>query len=158
MDEQVLMRMEAMPDRFAGELDDLTESELRKRPQEGGWNIKQVVGHLRDAEQMWGQERLSRILTEDNPRLPAYDQEEYLRRSDVEHAALGELITEWKSFRQQTVATLRGLGPEEQNRPGVHEELGPVTPRDIVSRLAAHDEQHLQQVLHLKGMSREPSS
>lgn len=158
MDETLLTQLEAMPDRLFKELEELSESELVRRHPDGGWNLKELVGHLRDAERMWGEERLTRILSEDNPFLPAYDQDEYARNSNASTAPIGETLAEWRSFREQTVAILRGLDPDTLQRTGQHEEQGSITPFSIAHILARHDEQHHAQALELKGLSREPSS
>ncbi len=158
MNDELLQDLQAAPDRLAAELEEMPESELVKRPEDGGWNLKEIAGHLRDLERVVALERLPRILQEDEPFLPRFDEEEAVRTSNAATAAIGESLAEWNNLRQQTVSLLRGLDADALARTGRHEERGPITPVDIANSLLSHDEQHYQQALQLKGMSREPSS
>lgn len=39
MNEELIAKLEATPDRLAAELEELSESELVRRPLDGGWNL-----------------------------------------------------------------------------------------------------------------------
>lgn len=158
MNDVMLQNLEAAPERLAAELEEMPESELVKRPPDGGWNLKELAGHLRDTERLAGLERLTRILEEDDPFLPSFDEEEYVRNSNAATAPIGEALAEWNNLREQTVNILRGLDSDALARTGRHEEHGPMTPVDIANFLLRHDEQCYEQALQLKGMSRTPSS
>lgn len=158
MNEELLQDLEAGPDRLAAELDELTESELVKRPPDGGWNLKELAGHLRDVERFVGIERISMILQQDNPNVPVFDPDEHARTSDAGHRPILQTLGEWRNLREQTVALLRGLDTDMLARTGRHPELGELTPVKIAELLARHDEQHRAQALELKGLSRDPSS
>lgn len=158
MDEAMLAGLEETPDRLANEVDELSEGELVKRPQDGGWNLKELAGHMVEDERVWGHERLPRILAEENPVLPGYDQDAAVRNAKYGTDPIGNALAEWKSLREQTVALLRGMRPEDLSRTGRHEERGPITAAEVASILAEHDAEHLRQALALKGLSREPSS
>lgn len=70
------------------------------------------------AEKVWGAERLCRILTEDNPELPLHDEHQDIETSAWGTRPIREALDEWRNFRQQTVATLRGLSEEDMRRTG----------------------------------------
>jgi alanyl-tRNA synthetase len=55
-------------------LRDLTTAELDWRPAPEAWSVRDVVHHLEDAE-LTGAVRLRRLLTEDAPAIPAFDEE-----------------------------------------------------------------------------------
>ncbi|MDP9379772.1 MAG: DinB family protein [Chloroflexota bacterium] len=158
MNEELLRDLEEGPDRLAAEIDELTESELVRRPPDGGWNLKELTGHLRDIEQFVGIERISMILEQDNPAVPVFNVEEHARNSSAEHQPIGETLSEWRNLREQTVALLRGLDADTLRRTGQHPELGELTPVKIAELLVRHDAEHQAQALELKGMSRAPSS
>lgn len=158
MDEQVLQDLEEAPDRFAAEVDELTESELVRRPAEGEWNLKELAGHMRDVERAAFLERLTLILQQDDPAVPLFDEQEAARTSNAGTRPIGDTLAEWKSYREQTVAMLRGLTPEEQNKAATHPELARITPASLVEHFARHDRLHFEQALQLKGLSRDPSS
>jgi len=55
-------------------LEGLTSIELDWRPTEAAWSVRDVVHHLEDAE-LTGAVRLRRLLTEDAPLIPVFDEE-----------------------------------------------------------------------------------
>jgi uncharacterized damage-inducible protein DinB len=158
MDDQLLQDLEEAPDRFAAEVDELSESELVKRPPDGGWNLKELAGHMRDTERAAFLDRLSLILSEENPTVPDFDEQAAASNSNAGTMPIGDALSEWKALREQTVALLRGLGPEEEGRTGQHPTRGPMTPASIAALALDHDRTHLQHALALKGLSRDPSS
>src|SRR5437867_557168 len=60
-------------------LEGITDAELDARPETGEWTAREVVHHLGDSE-MTSAIRLRRLLTEDNPTIVGYDEEEFARR------------------------------------------------------------------------------
>ncbi|MBA2362996.1 MAG: DinB family protein [Chloroflexia bacterium] len=158
MDDQLLQNLEEAPDRFAAEVDELSDSELVKRPPDDGWNLKELAGHMRDTERAAFLDRLSLILSEDNPTVPTFDEQAVAANSSAGTMPIGDALSEWKALREQMVALLRGLGPAEEVRTGQHPERGPMTPVSLAELAHDHDTNHLQQALTLKGLSRDPSS
>lgn len=158
MDEQLLQNLHAEPDRLAAELDELPEGELMRRHPDGGRTLKELAGHLRDHERFIALERLPLLLAGGDPALPAFDAEAHDRESRAGTAALGEALSEWSNLREQTVALLRGLGPEDLERTGRDPEIGPVTPVRLAEILLEHDRACFDQALALKALSRDPSS
>ncbi len=80
---------------------------------------------------------------EDNPRMAAigcitgdYDPD----------TPVGILVETFAALRRDTLAFLENLPPIARARPGIHAELGPVTLRDQVESLSAHDEEHVAHI------------
>lgn len=65
---------------------------------------------------------------------------QYLR-NDV-----GEALTAFRRRREETLAHLATLSPEQWRRGGIHPRRGRLTPADLVSDLARHDDNHLDQL------------
>jgi DinB superfamily len=64
----------------------LSPDRLLRHPGEGEWTIAAAIAHLADVELMYGA-RVRLILTENRPRLAAYDQERWWIRSGELQAA-----------------------------------------------------------------------
>ena len=158
MNEELLRDLEAAPDRLAAELEELSEGELVKRLPDGGWNLKELAGHMRDVEHAVGIERISMLLEQDNPTVPVFDPDEAARKSNAGIRPIGELLAEWNNYMEQTVAMVRGLDDAMVSSPGVHAELGEITALRQAKLLRRHDEQRQRPALELKGLSREPRS
>jgi DinB superfamily len=90
--------------------------------------------------------RLVRMTLEDNPRMAAigcitgdYDPE----------TPISILIETLAMLRRETLAFLEDLPAMARARTGIHAELGPVTLRDQVESLSAHDEEHIGHIAKL---------
>ena len=65
---EIIEALKHLPDAVAAETAGLSESVLRYRPAEGEWSIKEIVGHLRDAAEVW-HKRLYMVCSLTDPRV-----------------------------------------------------------------------------------------
>ncbi len=127
----------------------LAEEELRWRPQEGEWSLKEVVCHLRDSAERLG-ERLQRVATEDNPFLPAFDENALVHELNYQEALLPVVLMRYSEHRQVTLDLLRSLSATAWVRQGTHQERGPQTFREIAETMTNHEVDHLEQMRKLR--------
>ena len=127
----------------------LPPDRLLRHPGEGEWTIAAVIAHLADVELMYGA-RVRLILTEDRPRLAAYDQERWAMRFWVPAHDVDALQL-WIALRRINLRLLDSLSDEEWNRIGVHEESGERTVRSFVVGLDDHDHSHMDQIRRIAG-------
>jgi hypothetical protein len=136
--------------RTAAELDAAIrrdDAALSRRPDGKNWAAKEVVCHLRDTEEMF-MGRFGMILGMDNPKLSfdpttpdRWAEERQYLRNDAQ-LALGA----FRQRRDESLALLRTLTPEQWKRAGIHATRGPVTINDFVTLMAWHDDNHLDQL------------
>jgi len=141
-----LARLEATPSELARLMRGQSDAALSRRPAPDAWSAKEVVCHLRDAEEhLSGWVRL--ILAVDDPVLVtagtaarwAVDRQ-YARQ----HAGAA-----WDAFgrrRDETLALFRGLAPAQWQRSGQHDRRGRMTVDHLLSLMAWHDDNHLDQL------------
>jgi hypothetical protein len=72
----------------------------------GKWSIREIFGHLADAERVFGY-RAFCIERGDETPLPAFDENEYAARSDAAGRPLADLLAEFKLVRQANLVFLR---------------------------------------------------
>jgi RimJ/RimL family protein N-acetyltransferase len=77
----------------------------------GKWSIKEVLGHLTDAERIFGY-RLLRISRGDRTPLPGFDEDAYVPAARFDARPLRSLMDEFRAVRQATLALVRGVPPE----------------------------------------------
>ncbi|OGO52503.1 MAG: hypothetical protein A2148_08355 [Chloroflexi bacterium RBG_16_68_14] len=142
-------RLNAVAPALRREVDGLPEAVLTYRPAEGEWSIHEICGHLCDAAYFL-HTRLFRMITQEEPRLPAYDQEALARARNAQEARIDDLLAEFSAQQAETVEMLADLVHWNWARTGRHEELGRISIRQLVDRAVAHDENHLAQVRALK--------
>lgn len=152
--ERTVVLVAGLPSKVWSIIAPLSEEELRWRPKEGEWSAKEVVCHLRDAAEIYGQ-RIRRMATEERPFLPAFNQEDYARERQYQDDIAQTVMQRYTEFHAATVVLLRALTADAWSREGVHEEDGPMTLQAMVERVVAHETAHLQQLRHLRDGARE---
>jgi hypothetical protein len=124
----------------------VTEEQARAaRGGDENWSVVEVVCHLRDAEER-ALERMRAMRDEQNPLLPAYDQDEWARERRYAEANLQEAFEAFRQFRAQFIADLEALNTSDWERPGQHAEAGQINILNHALHLAAHDAIHAAQI------------
>jgi hypothetical protein len=83
----------------------------------GKWSVREVVGHLCDAERIFAY-RLLRIARGDETPLAGFDENTYVPAGSFESRELNALIKEWMATRDSTIALVRGLPADAWTRRG----------------------------------------
>lgn len=96
----------------------LTPEQSAYRYAEGKWSVKELIGHLSDAERVMSY-RLLRIARGDETPLPGFDEKIYVPASNAENRALADLVTELAAVRASTLALVRSLDDTALTRRGV---------------------------------------
>jgi hypothetical protein len=146
---EIIEALRLLPERVSEEVKGLSEEELRFRPGEGQWSLKEVIGHLRDFAEI-DHDRLCRMITQESPFLPGYDQEALVRERNYQEADLPAVLDELASFRRKTVQVLTELVDANWARTGRHLERGIFSIRQFVEQLVRHEAMHLEHIRTLK--------
>ena len=141
-----LARLARTPEEVAARLGGRTARALARRPGREAWAPTEIVCHLRDAEELFG-ERFATILTNDEPVLPrAGPADRWAReRQYLRHDPLLALA-HFRRRRGESLETLMALDPVAWQRGGEHPERGRVTIDMLVALMAWHDDNHLEQL------------
>ena len=150
---EIIESVRTLPTRVAAEPEGLSENELRWRPSDDAWSIKEVVGHLRDDSEVW-RRRLYMMITKTEPVLPAYDQEALVREREYQDADLGAIIGDFQRFRLDVAENLKTLTGDGWERTGQHPDWGQMTVREGMERMIRHTEGHLDQVRQMREKAR----
>lgn len=118
-------------------------------PDHESWSAVETVGHLLDFEIATGS-RLRHVLSEDSPRLPAFDEEAFVRTQRWRAADLPMLLAAWSALRRVHLALIARLDIDSLSRGGVHGAEGAITARDLVLTLSMHDRFHLSRLGQLE--------
>ena len=112
---------------------------------EGKWSVREVVGHLSDAERVF-QYRLLRIGRGDQTPLEGFDENTYVRAGDFEQRAMEAVVEEWVAVRNATLALVMGLPSGAWTRSGTANGKK-VTTAALMYVIYGHVEHHLK-LLH----------
>ncbi len=121
-------------------LSKLTESAGDHRYAPDKWSIKQVLGHVVDAERIFAYRAL-RIARNDPKPLEGFEQDDYVRNGAFEHGTLSGLIEEFWALRRSTVFLFAHLGPDACVRRGIANQSG-ISVRALAWIIAGHELHH----------------
>jgi len=112
----------------------------------GGWNIHQVVTHLRDVNKQVYLPRLHHIVDEEDPLFENFDGEAWMAQHYQPREPILELSSEFGNQCESTAIWLGSLPNENWNRPGKHPTIGVHSLQWWVERFLAHITEHLVQL------------
>jgi uncharacterized damage-inducible protein DinB len=100
-----------------GLLAPLDDAAARFRYAADKWSVKEVLGHLCDAERIFAY-RLLRIARADTTPLPGFDEDAYVPPAEFDARPLTELVREFQAVRASTIALVEGLPSAAWQRRG----------------------------------------
>jgi len=160
-----LERMERTADEVSAAINGQSDLSLSRRPAPASWSVKEVVCHLRDIEELF-MLRFRTMLALDEPTflvlgemppdraawgivegdaLPL-DPDRWAEERQYQRNDTGLALAALRRRREDTLAVLGRLAPEQWPRGSVHVTLGRMTFADWVALIAAHDDKHLAQL------------
>lgn len=140
-DGDVLALLSEQIDTLEDLLRDLSDDQAEFRFAPGEWSIKEVVGHLVDAERIFAY-RAFTISRDETAIMPGIDPDVYVRAGDFGTWSLAELLDELVHLRRANVIAFRHLTPEASQRRGVASGTT-FSVRALIHIIAGHINYHL---------------
>lgn len=112
------------------------------RPGPAEWSIKEVVGHINDAERVFAY-RILRISRGDQTPLPSFEQDEYVRAANFGARTLADLLEEFNLLRRANLLAFNRLSAEANRLRGTVNGFG-VSVRALIYIMAGHVEHHTE--------------
>jgi hypothetical protein len=113
-----------------------------RRPEPGEWSVAELLGHLWDAELAYAF-RARAILAQDQPELPAYDQDAW---ATLARPPFAELLASFAALRTANLALIRATPAALWERAGIHAERGLTSFRVATDEIAGHARAHQLQL------------
>ena len=108
---------------------------------EGKWTVKQVLGHLIDAERVFAYRALTFARADVGP-LPGFEENHWAAANTCAGRRLEDLVAEMRAVRLATLALFRGFDASELSRSGTASGR-PFTVRSLAWIAAGHARHHL---------------
>lgn len=121
-------------------LRDFGEARAGHRYAPDKWSVRQVVGHLSDAERMFVYRATAFARGEQQP-LPGFDENAYVAEGGFDARTLASVTEEFRSVRGATVTLLRGLDEAAWSHRGVANG-NPISVRALAWIIAGHELHH----------------
>ena len=104
------------------------------------WTVKEVLGHVNDAERIFTYRAL-RIARGDLTPLPGFEQDDYVRTGGFNERPLANLVEEFADIRSASLALFHSFGEEEWLRRGTASK-NEVSVRALAFITAGHELHH----------------
>ncbi|MEA0553096.1 putative metal-dependent hydrolase [Lysinibacillus irui] len=122
----------------------LNEEELSKTYRDGSWTVRQLVHHIADS-QLNMYQRLKLALTDENPTVPAFDEEKWAILPDTK-LPVETSIKMLEGINERILFLGSTLSEDQLDRSFIHQKNGKITVATKVAKLAWHEEHHLAHI------------
>lgn len=139
-----LEEIETYTDRLRETVDSLSDEDLNKTYREGSYTVRELVHHIADS-QLNMYQRLKLALTDDNPTVPAFDQDKWATQPDTK-LPVESSIKMLEGINERIVSLGSSLKEEQLDRTFTHEVNGEITVATKLAKLAWHEEHHLEHI------------
>ena len=109
---------------------------------EGKWTIKEVIGHVIDAERIFAYRAL-RFARGDSTPLSGFEQDDYVPNGSFNKRSLSDLADEYEHVRRSTISLFANLDQEAWNRRGISNN-NESSVRGLAFITAGHERHHVE--------------
>lgn len=106
------------------------------------WSIKELVGHVIDAERIFAYRALC-IARGDRTPLPGFEQDDYVNNGVFDACRMDELVQEFELVRRANLLMFRHLNDEAWRRRGIASDAE-VSVRALAFIIAGHERHHME--------------
>lgn len=143
--EQRMNRLERTADELTGAIAQQSPAALAKRPDEKNWAGVEVICHLRDTEEAFGN-RFQMFLAMDDATLLPADPDRWAVDRQYARCDAREAIEAFRRRRADNLQVFTSLTPEQWRRGGTHPQRGRMTFETFFNLMCYHDDVHLDQL------------
>jgi uncharacterized damage-inducible protein DinB len=140
-DGEILRFLETQLREVRGLLSTLSEGRGVHRYAEGKWSIKEVIGHICDAERIFSYRAL-RIARNDETPLAGFDENKYVPAGKFDARTMASLVDEVVQVRDATMSLVRTIDAEAGARRGTASDKS-VSARALIWIIAGHMAHHV---------------
>lgn len=140
-DDDIVAALEGQLDATVACLRGLSEEQGNSRYEPSKWSIKELVGHINDAERIFAY-RAMRIARNDQTPLPGFEQDDYIAGANFDACTLADLTTEFELIRRSNLAMFKQFSNEAWVRRGTASD-NTISVRALAYIIAGHEAHHL---------------
>lgn len=122
----------------------ITEEKSKYRYAPNKWSIREVLGHIIDAERVFSY-RAMRFSRSDSRSLQSFDENHYIKNSNYDSIPLQMLIEEFASLRKTNIYMFKGFSEKMWLAKGIASE-NEVSVRALAYIMVGHAEHHMRVV------------
>lgn len=139
-----LKNIEVYTTRLRDVVGSLHDEELSRTYRDGAWTVRQLVHHIADS-QLNMYQRLKLALSDENPTVPAFDEEKWAIQPDTQ-LPVESSIKMLEGINERIVFLGKNITEEQLDRVFTHEKNGEIIVAAKLAKLAWHEEHHLAHI------------
>ena len=151
--EQLIDEIEQLPGRLRAAVSGLSEAQLDTPYRDGGWTVRQVVHHVDDSH-MNAFIRMRLAVTEDNPTIKPYEENEWAKLADSRGGPIDLSLPLLDALHRRLTIFLRSLDASAFDRPLVHPDMGQLKLHDLLQIYGWHSRHHVGHITGLRKRQR----
>jgi len=117
------------------------------KPAPEEWSVHECLTHLRDIERQVFLVRITRVIKEDTPHLPFFDEAAYHKEHWNPDEPIQNILADFVAARAAEVSLLESA---DWSRTGVHATRGPISLGWLADYTAGHSWEHLSQIMRVR--------
>jgi FMN phosphatase YigB (HAD superfamily) len=141
----LLAVLQAVPALFHHLIRTTSPNKWALRPAEGEWAFTEILCHMRDVEIEVNLPRVDAVLAGNNPIVTGQVTDPWAEARNYIQQDVLTAFCDFVTARNQLVAKLQALSPQEWERPARHTIFGPTHLRELVGFMIEHDLLHIRQ-------------
>jgi len=148
--EEWLLDIKFLPSELELAVQNLDEHQLQTPYREGGWTVHQLVHHVADSH-MNAYMRFRLGLTENNPSIKPYEQDEWAKLNDTKTLPINVSLTLLHALHQRLYATINELEDDDWERTVFHpEQKKKISLWELLGSYAWHGRHHVAHIKNLR--------
>jgi len=142
--------LSALPSKLRASVSGLSDAQLETPYREGGWTVRQVVHHVADSH-MNAYIRWRFAMTETEPTIKPYNEADWARLDDAQHAPVEVSLQLLDALHQRWVRVAESMKAEDFARTWIHPDHKGVRTLDWMLALYAwHSKHHTAHITELR--------
>jgi uncharacterized damage-inducible protein DinB len=119
----------------------ISEEKSLYRYAEGKWSLRELIGHITDAERIFAYSIL-RIVRNDKTPLPGYDENPYVTNASFDQVKFSLLLNHYENVRQSNIDLFSTFTIEDLDKTGTIEN-NELSVKALIAIIIGHAEHHL---------------
>ncbi|NCF55777.1 MAG: DinB family protein [Planctomycetia bacterium] len=132
--------------------EEVTERQSAWSSSESSWSLREILGHLIDADREIFRIRLDLLLRDPAEEWPSMDPEKWVGERKYSERTLGELLRIFQDERQRSLAWLVSIEDPDWHQ-GKDISGGPIRAGDLLLAWCSHDLAHVEQICRWRTQS-----
>ena len=139
-DEDTIAALESGLEKTISFFSTIPEKKENYRYAEGKWTVKEVFGHIIDAERVFAYRAMC-FARGEAVGLPGFEENDYVANGNFEARSMQSLLDEYTNLRRSNIALFESFDEQQESRIGIANGK-PVQVRAIVAIMAGHELHH----------------